>query len=68
MLRSILANNKSLKHTIHSTFIRMSSTTTDTATYRFNHTMFRIKDPKVTLPFYEKVIGMEVSPYHTKGG
>ncbi|WRT70243.1 lactoylglutathione lyase [Kwoniella shivajii] len=38
----------------------MSSTTTNTATYKFNHTMFRIKDPKVSLPFYENVLGMEM--------
>jgi len=24
---------------------------TDIADYRFNHTMFRIKDPKVSLPY-----------------
>jgi len=28
---------------------------------KFNHTMLRIKDPKVSIPFYENVLGMEVS-------
>jgi hypothetical protein len=40
-------------------FARMSHTT-DVSTYKFNHTMFRIKDPKVSLPWYEKVLGMKV--------
>ncbi|KAK4685703.1 lactoylglutathione lyase, partial [Tremellales sp. Uapishka_1] len=31
----------------------------NTATYKFNHTMFRIKDPKVSIPFYENILGME---------
>ncbi|WWD19603.1 lactoylglutathione lyase [Kwoniella shandongensis] len=31
----------------------------DPSTYKFNHTMFRIKDPKVSIEFYEKVLGME---------
>ena len=29
------------------------------ATYAFNHTMFRIRDPKASLKFYEEVLGME---------
>ncbi|KAH9484838.1 Lactoylglutathione lyase [Psilocybe cubensis] len=32
----------------------------ETASYKFNHTMIRIKDPKVSLPFYQDVIGMEL--------
>lgn len=31
------------------------------ADMQFNHTMFRIKDPKVSIEWYEKVLGMEVS-------
>ncbi|WWC64608.1 lactoylglutathione lyase [Kwoniella dejecticola CBS 10117] len=37
----------------------MSSSATNTATYKFNHTMFRIKDPKVSIPWYENVLGMQ---------
>ncbi|ORY33455.1 putative lactoylglutathione lyase [Naematelia encephala] len=49
-----------LSNTLSRTFIKMASTTSDPSTYRFNHTMFRIKDPKVSIPFYEKVLGMEL--------
>lgn len=31
----------------------------DPKSYIFNHTMFRIKDAKVSIPWYEKVLGME---------
>jgi len=33
---------------------------TDIADYRLNHTMFRIKDPKVSLKFYEETLGMQL--------
>lgn len=33
-------------------------TTTDTATYRMNHTMIRVKDKDVSLKFYQEVMGM----------
>ncbi|KAG8911460.1 Lactoylglutathione lyase [Tulasnella sp. 417] len=37
----------------------------ETAGYRFNHTMIRVKDIKESIAFYTDVIGMEViSEYH----
>ncbi|TFK54558.1 glyoxalase I [Heliocybe sulcata] len=32
----------------------------ETANYAFNHTMIRVKDPKVSIKFYEEVLGMEL--------
>jgi len=32
----------------------------ETANYKFNHTMLRIKDPNVSLPFYTNTIGMDL--------
>jgi len=32
----------------------------ETAGYRFNHTMLRVKDPKVSIAFYTEVIGMDL--------
>ncbi|GBB93314.1 hypothetical protein RclHR1_02150001 [Rhizophagus clarus] len=33
--------------------------TTDISTYRFNHTMIRVKDSQVSLKFYEEMLGMK---------
>lgn len=33
-------------------------TTTDVQTYRMNHTMIRIKDPAISLKFYQETLGM----------
>lgn len=35
-------------------------TTTDTSTYRMNHTMIRVKDAEKTLKFYQEIMGMEL--------
>ena len=32
----------------------------ETGQYTFNHTMIRIKDPKVSLDFYTRVMGMKL--------
>ncbi|KAK2761725.1 Lactoylglutathione lyase [Arachnomyces sp. PD_36] len=34
--------------------------TTDVSTYRFNHTMLRVKSPVESLKFYEEVMGMKL--------
>ena len=37
----------------------------DTAGFVMNQTMLRIKDPKITLPFYEEVLGMtKMAEFH----
>ncbi|EIM81203.1 glyoxalase I [Stereum hirsutum FP-91666 SS1] len=38
--------------------------TAETAGFRLNHTMLRIKDPKVSLAFYTDVIGMDFVSAH----
>ncbi|EPS41507.1 hypothetical protein H072_4607 [Dactylellina haptotyla CBS 200.50] len=35
------------------------ATATDTSTYKFNHTMLRVKDPEKSIQFYE-LLGMKV--------
>ncbi|KAF8907843.1 Glyoxalase/Bleomycin resistance protein/Dihydroxybiphenyl dioxygenase [Gymnopilus junonius] len=34
--------------------------TAETASFKFNHTMIRVKDPKVSLAFYQDVLGMDL--------
>ncbi|KAJ2785204.1 Lactoylglutathione lyase [Coemansia javaensis] len=38
--------------------------TTDVAKYRFNHVMYRIKDPKASVAFYRDVLGMKLLETH----
>jgi lactoylglutathione lyase len=37
-----------------------STTETDPKTYRMNHTMLRVKDPQISLKFYQEVMGMQL--------
>ncbi|KAF8629304.1 hypothetical protein AX15_003521 [Amanita polypyramis BW_CC] len=34
--------------------------TAETASFKFNHTMLRIRDPQVSLKFYQDVLGMDL--------
>ncbi|KAJ1675186.1 Lactoylglutathione lyase [Spiromyces aspiralis] len=38
--------------------------TTDVSKYRFNHTMYRIRDPKASLKFYRDILGMSLLQEH----
>lgn len=39
----------------------------ETASYRFNHTMLRVKDPEKSLKFYQDVLGMDLIDQHDAG-
>ncbi|KAJ2161101.1 Lactoylglutathione lyase [Coemansia sp. RSA 552] len=38
--------------------------TTDVSKYRYNHTMYRIRDPKASLKFYQEALGMKLMDEH----
>ncbi|KAJ1777610.1 Lactoylglutathione lyase [Coemansia sp. RSA 353] len=38
--------------------------TTNVAKYRYNHTMYRIRDPKASLKFYTEILGMKLVDEH----
>lgn len=46
--------------TAHLSSRTLATMATDTSTYKLNHSMIRIKDPKITVPFYEKNFGMKL--------
>jgi len=41
--------------------------TVETASFKFNHTMYRIKDPKKSLHFYQEILGMDLIDQHDGG-
>ncbi|CCM03877.1 uncharacterized protein FIBRA_06028 [Fibroporia radiculosa] len=34
--------------------------TTETASFKFNHTMLRVRDPEVSIKFYTEILGMDL--------
>lgn len=81
LTRSLFANSSlrvaTRQLTPHSTLVHRSHfsssavfkmpATAETASYRLNHTMFRIKDPEKSLKFYREVLGMDLIDEHDGG-
>ncbi|PCH35878.1 glyoxalase I [Wolfiporia cocos MD-104 SS10] len=40
------------------------SAASETAGYRFNHTMIRVKDPQASIKFYTEILGMELLSHY----
>ena len=41
---------------------------TDTQSYRFNHSMIRVKDAEASLKFYQQIMGMKLVRTHESPG
>ena len=54
------------QHPLPSPIARMPATA-ETASYRMNHTMLRIKDPEKSLKFYQEALGMDLIDEHDAG-
>ena len=62
----VYLNSQRRKFTTSTSVVKMPATE-ETASYRLNHTMFRIKDPKKSLPFYMDIFGFSLIDEHDAG-
>ncbi|KAG8214142.1 Glyoxalase/Bleomycin resistance protein/Dihydroxybiphenyl dioxygenase [Butyriboletus roseoflavus] len=64
LLSGVLESRSALlspqRSNFHTTILARMPRTAETASFKFNHTMLRIKDPKVSLPFYLDTLGMDL--------
>ncbi|VVT46760.1 uncharacterized protein SAPINGB_P001373 [Magnusiomyces paraingens] len=69
--RQFILTNFTSSTSTKQTFVKaanMSTSAVDTTGFKYNHTMIRIKDPKISVPFYEKNFGMKLyGKYSFKG-